>query len=121
MEKVKFLDLKKINQRHRFEIDLAIKEVLDSGCYLFGEKTKEFEFSFANFCGVILLALIYNLIIPQFVNLAGKFEIFFVNELSLPFNSGTIFFFLLIITSIVLGLIKTKKYTKKSISFKRKI
>ena len=42
MEKVKFLDLKKINQRHRFEIDSAIKEVLDSGCYLFGDKTKEF-------------------------------------------------------------------------------
>ena len=64
-------------------------------------------FIFANFCGVILLAVIYNLIIPQFVNLAGKLEIFFVNELSLPFNSGTIFFFILIITSIVFGLIKT--------------
>ena len=76
---------------------------------------KKYKFStsgfiFANFCGVILLAVIYNLIIPQFVNLAGKLEIFFVNELSLPFNSGTIFFFLLIITSIVFGLIKTKKY-----------
>ena len=41
-------------------------------------------------------------------------EIFFVNELSLPFNSGTIFFFLIIITSIVLGLIKTKKHKRKN-------
>lgn len=52
MEKVKFLDLKKINHRHRFELEQAVKEVIDSGCYLFGEKTREFELSFANFCGV---------------------------------------------------------------------
>ncbi len=71
---------------------------------------KKYSFNFkgfilANICAVILLGLIYNLIIPQFVNLAGKFEIFFINNLSLPFNSGTIFFFLITIGGIVYSLI----------------
>ncbi|RPG60241.1 MAG: DUF2723 domain-containing protein [Flavobacteriales bacterium TMED191] len=71
---------------------------------------KNYSFNFkgfilANICAVILLGLIYNLIIPQFVNLAGKFEIFFINNLSLPFNSGTIFFFLITIGGIVYSLI----------------
>ena len=33
-------------------------------------------FILANLCAVLLLAIIYNLIIPQFVNISGKFEIF---------------------------------------------
>ena len=76
---------------------------------------KKYSFNFksfilANICAVILLGLIYNLIIPQFVNLAGKFEIFFINNLSLPFNSGTIFFFLITIGGIVYGLIISNRY-----------
>ena len=51
MKTINFLDLKKINQRFREEIDLAITDVLNSGWYLLGEKTKEFERSFADFCG----------------------------------------------------------------------
>ncbi len=76
---------------------------------------KKFRISFkgfilANICAILLLGMIYNLIIPQFVNLAGKFEIFFINDLSLPFNSGTIFFFILTIGIIIYGLIMSKKY-----------
>ncbi len=67
-------------------------------------------FVLANITGIFLLGLIYQFIIPQFVNLAGKFEIFFVNNLTLPFNSGTIFFFLITIASIIIGLIKSKEY-----------
>lgn len=48
---IKFLDLEKINNRFRTEIDSKIKKVLDSGWYLFGEETKLFEQNFANFCG----------------------------------------------------------------------
>ena len=58
-------------------------------------------FIIANICSVLLLGFIYNTLIPQFVNFAGKFEIFFINQLSLPFNSGTIFFFALTIGVIV--------------------
>ena len=45
---------------------------------------------------VALLGVILWGIVPQVVNLSGKFDLFFVNTLHLPFNSGVIFFFLLI-------------------------
>lgn len=49
---IKFLDLHKINERFRDEIDARIKEVLDSGWYLLGKQDKQFEDNFAKFCGV---------------------------------------------------------------------
>ncbi|MBR2386737.1 DegT/DnrJ/EryC1/StrS family aminotransferase [bacterium] len=47
---IKFLDLHKINERFRAEIDEKIKEVLDSGWYLLGKKDEEFEKNFAKYC-----------------------------------------------------------------------
>jgi dTDP-4-amino-4,6-dideoxygalactose transaminase len=52
MKTIKFLDLQKINNQHRQEIDGAIKKVLDSGWYLLGEAVEKFESSFATYCGV---------------------------------------------------------------------
>lgn len=49
---IKFLDLHKINERFRTEINSRIKQVLDSGWYLLGEQDKVFEENFARFCGV---------------------------------------------------------------------
>ncbi|MEG2270955.1 MAG: DegT/DnrJ/EryC1/StrS family aminotransferase [Hafnia sp.] len=49
---VNFLDLKKINNIQSDEIMFAIKEVLDSGWYIMGEKLKAFEHEFAEYCGV---------------------------------------------------------------------
>ena len=49
---IKFLDLHKINERFRSEIDSRIKQVLDSGWYLLGNQDKEFEKNFAQYCGV---------------------------------------------------------------------
>ena len=66
-------------------------------------------FLIANILSIFLLGFIYNIIIPQFVNIAGKFEIFFVNEMSLPFNSGTIIFFLITIIAIIYGLYYSRK------------
>lgn len=48
---IKFLDLYKINERHRKEIDESIKKVLDSGWYLLGKENDEFCNNFAKFCG----------------------------------------------------------------------
>ena len=48
---IKFLDLHKINQRFKSEIDLAIREALESGWYLLGEQNKKFESNFAAYCG----------------------------------------------------------------------
>lgn len=51
-EMIKFLDLHKINERFREEIDLKIKQILDSGWYLLGKQDEEFENNFAKYCGV---------------------------------------------------------------------
>jgi len=61
---------------------------------------------------LILIIVMYG-IIPLTVKLAGKFELAFVNEFGLPFNSGTIFYFLLIIGAITFGLIYTHRKGKK--------
>ena len=49
---IKFLDLKKINERFRGEMDAATKRVLDSGWYLLGKECEAFETEFAAYCGV---------------------------------------------------------------------
>lgn len=49
---INFLNLHKINERFRNEIDERITQVLDSGWYILGEQVRVFEKNFANFCGV---------------------------------------------------------------------
>lgn len=48
---IKFLDLKKINALHKEEIEKEISNVIDSGWFLLGEKTKEFEKAYAEYIG----------------------------------------------------------------------
>lgn len=48
---IKFLDLYKINEQYRKEIDEKINQVLDSGWYLLGQQDELFEKHFAEFCG----------------------------------------------------------------------
>lgn len=48
---IKFLDLEKINARHSGEIENAMKRVLDSGWYLRGKETEDFEKNYANYIG----------------------------------------------------------------------
>ena len=47
----KFLDLQKINNRFRVQMDTRIKAVLDKGWYLEGEENQTFARNFAKFCG----------------------------------------------------------------------
>ncbi len=61
-------------------------------------------FIWSGVISVVLLALILWGIIPGIVNVDSAFDVFFVNTLHLPFNSGTIFFFLLIAALVVWGL-----------------
>jgi len=53
---------------------------------------------------ILILGVIMSVIIPGILKLAAWFELFSVNILRLPFNIGTIIFFIILITSIVLGL-----------------
>lgn len=48
---IKFLDLEKVNNRFRREIDERIKGILDKGWYLQGEENDRFSKDFADFCG----------------------------------------------------------------------
>ena len=76
------------------------------------KKTSFWGFVLAGVIAVALLWLINSFLIPQVVNLAGKMELFFVNSLHAPFNSGTIFYFVLIAALIVWGLWFTTKRKK---------
>ncbi len=74
-----------------------------------GKKISLFDFIKINALSIGLLGLIFYVLIPQIVNLAGKIELLFVNDFGLPFNTGTIFFFVLLIGLIVYGLKHTRK------------
>lgn len=50
-EKIKYLDLKAINDQYQPEINEAIAQVLDSGWYLNGNALKQFEEAYAAFIG----------------------------------------------------------------------
>jgi hypothetical protein len=63
---------------------------------------------YALIASVILIGLIMSLIVPWIVKLAGLFELFFVNTIGLPFNVGTIIYFILLITGIIWGLHYTR-------------
>lgn len=60
-----------------------------------------------------LIGIILYGIIPGIVSLASKFEIFFINSIGLPFNSGTIIFFLLLFGLVAWALIYGYKNDKK--------
>lgn len=61
---------------------------------------------------VLILGGVMNVIIPWIVKLAGWFELFFVNTLGLPFNTGTIIYFLGLTGGIVWGIMYTRKRGK---------
>ncbi|GAB1417739.1 DUF2723 domain-containing protein [Bacteroidales bacterium] len=65
-------------------------------------------FVIAGLSSILILGFIMSFLIPQIVNLASKFELFFVNDLGLPFNFGTVVYFLLIFAAIVFGLYYTR-------------
>ena len=52
MTTIPFLDLKRINERLRSGIDVALKRVVDSGWYLLGKEIENFEKEFSEYCGV---------------------------------------------------------------------
>lgn len=49
---IKYLDLKKVTERHAEEIHEAVARVIDSGWYLLGEAVARFEEEYARYCGV---------------------------------------------------------------------
>ncbi|WP_121964314.1 DUF2723 domain-containing protein [Myroides sp. N17-2] len=76
------------------------------------EKVNIKNFIIANIAAVGVLFFLFAFLFPQTLALFGKTEIFMVNSMGLPFNSGTIFAFLLIIAFFVFGLRYTEKKNK---------
>ena len=78
----------------------------ESGHYSFKEYVKIFLVS------VVILAVILFGIIPYLPKFAAYFDLFFVNTLHLPFNSGAAFFMLLLLGLCFWGLFRTVKQGK---------
>ena len=78
----------------------------ESGHYSFKEYVKIFLVS------VVILAVILFGIIPYLPKFAAYFDLFFVNTLHLPFNSGAAFFMLLLLGLCFWGLFRTMKQGK---------
>ncbi len=70
------------------------------------------NFILYNGIAVLILGVVFAAIIPLILNSFGKLEIFFVNTIGLPFNSGTIFMTLVLIAAVTFGLIFTRKKNK---------
>ena len=65
--------------------------------------------------GVILVAFVMYGIIQGIISIASKFELFFVNTLGLPFDSGFLFFIIALIAGIVWVLWWSKKKNKPAL------
>ena len=65
---------------------------------------------------ILILAMVMYVIIPWIIKLAGLAELFFVNLLSLPFNTGTAFYFLILVALLLWGLVYTRKHAKSVVN-----
>ncbi|WP_194850321.1 glycosyltransferase family 117 protein [Nonlabens antarcticus] len=59
-----------------------------------------------------VLLFVFKLLLPYTLSIFGYLEVFFVNEIGLPFNSGTIIAFLLIV-AVFIGLISLSRKRNK--------
>ena len=76
------------------------------------EKNKKRNFILVGLISMLLVAIILFFIVPYIVIFAGKFEIFFTNSIGLPFNTGTIIYFVLLIGLLVAGILYSLKKGK---------
>jgi len=90
---------------------MAILTIPAIGMIYFFKKYKKItikNFVLANIISVSILLFIFKLLLPSTLSLFGQLEVFFVNSMGLPFNSGTIIAAFL----IVFFFYKSLSYTK---------
>ena len=90
---------------------MAILTIPAIGMIYFFKKYKKItikSFLLANVISVSVLLFIFKLLLPSTLALFGQLEVFFVNSIGLPFNSGTIIAAFLIIFLFY----RTLKYTR---------
>lgn len=98
---------------------MALLTIPAIGYLYFFKKTEKVtvkNFIIGNIVIVGILVLIALFLMPWTMGFFGKSEIFFVNSLGLPFNSGTIFAFLLMIGLFYFGLRYTRKKDKVTLN-----
>ncbi|MDG1309298.1 MAG: DUF2723 domain-containing protein [Flavobacteriaceae bacterium] len=67
------------------------------------------NFVLANLAGIAVLLFVFKLLAPNILRYFSVLEIFFVNSVGLPFNSGSIIAFILLVGFIFWGLNYTRK------------
>ena len=94
---------------------MAILTIPAIGMIYFFKKYKKItikNFVLANIISVSILLFIFKLLLPSTLSLFGQLEVFFVNSIGLPFNSGTIIAAFL----IVFFFYKSLSYTRLKLS-----
>lgn len=87
--------------------------VIPAICFIYYTRNYEFSwksFLWANVITLAILAIVFKGIFPLIMTLFGRLEIFAVNGLGLPFHSGTIVAFIILIALCYYAL----KYARKS-------
>ena len=67
------------------------------------------NFILANLAGIAILLFVFKLLAPNILRYFSVLEIFFINSVGLPFNSGSIIAFFLLVGFIIFGI----RYTRK--------
>jgi tetratricopeptide (TPR) repeat protein len=62
---------------------------------------------------VILAAVLYG-VVPGIITVGGWFELFFVNDLHMPFNTGVLIYLVLLIGSVIWAIYETQHSTEKN-------
>ena len=91
---------------------MALLALPSIGMLYFFKKQKNVttkNFIIANVIILAILMFIFKFLLPYTLSFFAKTEIFAVNSLGLPFNSGTILAFILIVAGFYFGLSYTKK------------
>ena len=76
------------------------------------QKTNIKGFLLTGILSVFVLGFIQEAIIPGTISLASTFEVSFVNSLGLPFFTGTIFFFIALVSACLYGVYYARKKGK---------
>ncbi|RXJ52775.1 glycosyltransferase family 117 protein [Gelidibacter gilvus] len=70
------------------------------------------NFIVANAVSAAILLFIFKLLLPNALKIFSASEIFFVNSLGMPFNSGTIIAFIIVVAAFYFGLKYTRDHQK---------
>ncbi|QLE01390.1 DUF2723 domain-containing protein [Galbibacter sp. BG1] len=91
---------------------MALLTIPSLGMIYYFKNYKDYNaksFILANVISIAILLFIFKLLLPNVMKLFAYLEVFFVNSIGLPFNSGTIIAGLLIIALFYFGLSYTRK------------